>query len=99
MADGTLFGNLKEQIVSVDLFCGLGGNSEGIKQALGYGPLAAVNHWPYAIQTHSLNHPDTLHFQEDVFHVEPWKAARGRRVDLLVLGWLCLCLFIAASGV
>lgn len=81
--DGSLFGDLRRLTV-VDLFCGLGGNSEGVRKALGYGPVAAVNHWPYAIATHSLNHPETIHFQEDVFHVKPWKAARGRKVDLLV---------------
>jgi DNA (cytosine-5)-methyltransferase 1 len=55
-----------------------------VREATGFSPTAAINHWPYAIATHARNHPDTLHFQEDVFQVEPWKAARGRTVDLLV---------------
>lgn len=83
MADGTLFGNLRKLVVA-DLFCGLGGTSLGVEMALGYGPVAAVNHWSYAIQQHSKNHPQTHHFQEDVFAVEPWIAARGRSIDLLV---------------
>lgn len=68
----------------IDLFCGTGGTSLGVEMALGHGPEAAVNHWPYAIQIHAKNHPATLHFQEDVFAVDPWEAARGKRVDLLV---------------
>jgi DNA (cytosine-5)-methyltransferase 1 len=82
MADGTLFGPLNQPVV-IDLFCGAGGSSTGFKMVTGRSPTAAINHWDYAIRTHELNHPDTLHFQEDIFHVEPWKAARGRQVDLL----------------
>lgn len=83
MADGTLFGRLDRPTV-IDLFCGTGGTSLGVEMALGHGPEAAVNHWPYAIQIHAKNHPATLHFEEDVFAVDPWEAARGKRVDLLV---------------
>ena len=83
MADGTLFGNLRNKTV-IDLFCGLGGTSLGVEMGLGVSPVAAVNHWPYAIQIHSKNHPLTLHYTEDVFSVEPWVAARGRQIDLLV---------------
>ena len=83
MADGTLFGRLDRPTV-IDLFCGTGGTSLGVEMALGHGPEAAVNHWPYAIQIHQKNHPHTLHFEEDVFAVDPWEAARGKRVDLLV---------------
>ena len=83
MADGTLFGNLRQKTV-VDLFCGLGGTSLGVEMGLGVSPVAAVNHWAYAIKTHAQNHPMTVHFEEDVFNVEPWQAARGRKVDLLV---------------
>ena len=89
MADGTLFGTLRTKdgrrpLRVVDLFCGAGGTSLGVKMGLGVDPIAAVNHWPYAIKTHAENHPATLHFQEDVFSVAPWEAARGVGVDLLV---------------
>ena len=82
MADGSLFGNLRRPVV-VDLFCGAGGTSLGVEMA-GLEVQAAVNHWPYAIRMHARNHPDTFHFLEDVFDVEPWIAARGRLIDLLV---------------
>ncbi len=89
MADGTLFGTLRTKdgrrpLRVVDLFCGAGGTSLGVKMGLGVDPIAAVNHWDYAIRTHAENHPATLHFREDVFSVAPWEAARGVGVDLLV---------------
>jgi len=84
MADGTLFGDLRLGPRVIDLFCGAGGTSLGVEMAIGNSPVAAINHWDYAIQVHAKNHPDTLHFREDVFEVEPWIAARGMEVDLLV---------------
>ena len=83
MPDGTLFGN-RHSLRVVDLFCGAGGTSLGVEMGLGVSPVAAVNHWDYAIRTHAQNHPTTLHFQEDVFNVAPWQAARGLSIDLLV---------------
>jgi DNA (cytosine-5)-methyltransferase 1 len=56
---------------SVDLFAGGGGVSEAIKNASGKAPLVAVNHDAHAIAMHARNHPDTLHFQQDVFDVDP----------------------------
>lgn len=84
MADGTLFGDLRPRPRVVDLFCGAGGTSLGVELGIGHSPVAAIDHWDYAIQVHAKNHPDTLHFREDVFEVEPWIAARGMEVDLLV---------------
>ena len=82
-ADGTLFGDLKRSVI-VDLFCGTGGSSCGTVLALGRGPDVAVNHWDYAIKMHARNHPETVHYQEDVFNIEPWKVCRGKRVKLLI---------------
>ena len=82
-ADGSLFGRL-DRLNVVDLFCGAGGFSLGAQWAMGYPPTAAVNHDAHAILLHTKNHPGTIHFQEDVFHVAPWEAARGRRIDLLI---------------
>lgn len=49
-------------VTAVDLFCGAGGTSTGMIQALsakGYGVrVIGVNHWPKACDTHHLNHPD-----------------------------------------
>ena len=55
----------------VDLFCGAGGTSTGVENARLYGQkcakvVACVNHDANAIRSHQANHPDTLHFTEDI---------------------------------
>ena len=49
----------------IDLFCGAGGTSTGAELA-GAKVLACVNHDANAIKSHSNNHPDTIHFTEDI---------------------------------
>jgi len=46
--------------VVVDLFCGMGGFSEGAKQA-GHEVVLAVDCWRPAIEIHKANHPKTRH--------------------------------------
>jgi len=72
-----------QDLFIVDLFAGGGGASEGIRAALGRGPDVAVNHDAHAIDMHSINHPDAVHHQTDVFEVDPVEACGGRRPDLL----------------
>ncbi|MBS1535332.1 MAG: DNA cytosine methyltransferase [Bacteroidetes bacterium] len=52
----------------IDLFCGAGGTSTGIhlSNAKNVFVAACVNHDANAIKSHSLNHPHTLHFTEDI---------------------------------
>lgn len=69
--------------IVVDLFAGGGGASEGIRQALGRDPDAAVNHNPVALAIHRANHPGTWHWAEDVWSVEPSWITEGRPVGLL----------------
>lgn len=59
----------KEPII-VDLFCGFGGTSEGVRRATGRSPTLAVNHWPSAIADHARAHPETRHITADVFDVD-----------------------------
>ena len=87
-ATPTLFGRL-DRPASAVLFAGLGGACEGIRMATGTSPLAAVNHWDYAIRLHALNHPDTHHYPESVWDVPPEVTARGRGLDLLWLSPDC----------
>jgi DNA (cytosine-5)-methyltransferase 1 len=68
---------------AVDLFAGAGGWSHGWREATGVEPLVAVNHCAHAIRLHTLNHPATEHFLEDVWSVDPATAVAGRRVDWL----------------
>ena len=88
MADGTLFGRV-DRPRRIVLFAGIGGSCIGIKAATGQSPDVAINHWEYAIRTHQENHPDTFHFLEDVWNVEPWEASRGVAVDTLWLSPDC----------
>lgn len=68
---------------AVDLFAGAGGWSHGWREATGVEPMVAVNHCQHAIELHTLNHPATQHFHEDVWSVDPTAAIAGRRVDWL----------------
>jgi DNA (cytosine-5)-methyltransferase 1 len=67
----------------VDNFAGGGGASLGIEIAIGRSPHIAINHDKAAITMHSANHPDTLHYTDDVWHVKPKEACRGRKVKFL----------------
>jgi len=49
-----------------DLFAGGGGTTEGALQVPGVKVLFALNHSDIAIATHSANHPETVHYKEDI---------------------------------
>lgn len=83
---------------AVDLFAGAGGWSHGWRDATGHEPLLAVNHCPHAVHLHTLNHPSTEHFLEDVRSVDPRAAVSGRRVDWLHLSPDCTHFSRAKGG-
>lgn len=63
------------KLLYIDLFCGAGGTSTGVSKARLYGKkcakvVACVNHDANAIKSHQANHPDTLHFTEDIRTLE-----------------------------
>lgn len=66
----------------VDNFAGGGGASTGIELATGYSVDIAINHDPAAIKMHKANHPNTKHYCEDVWQVDPVKACNGHPVAL-----------------
>ncbi|CFR12508.1 DNA cytosine methyltransferase [Yersinia kristensenii] len=68
--------------IIVDNFAGGGGASTGIEQATGRSVDIAINHDPNAIAMHTTNHPDTLHYCESVFDIDPIAATAGRPVGL-----------------
>ncbi|WP_407636397.1 DNA cytosine methyltransferase [Fictibacillus gelatini] len=68
--------------IIVDNFAGGGGASTGIEMATGLSVDIAINHDPAAIAMHKANHPDTEHYCESVWDVDPVKAVRGRKVGL-----------------
>lgn len=65
----------KIKTLYIDLFCGAGGTSTGVENARLNGQkcakvVACVNHDANAIKSHQANHPDTLHFTEDIRTLE-----------------------------
>lgn len=89
------------KLLYIDLFCGAGGTSTGVENAR-YADercakvIACVNHDANAIASHAANHPDALHFTEDirtlelsplVAHVERMKKIYP---DALIVLWASL---------
>ena len=66
----------------VDNFAGGGGASTGIEMAIGRSVDIAINHDPDAITMHKANHPNTKHYCEDVWEVDPEEACGGEKVAL-----------------
>lgn len=66
----------------VDNFAGGGGASTGIEMATGVSVDIAINHDPEAIRMHKANHPNTKHYCESVWDVDPVSACDGHPVGL-----------------
>lgn len=63
------------KLLYIDLFCGAGGTSTGVEKATFHGDkcakvIACVNHDANAIASHAANHPDALHYTEDIRTLE-----------------------------
>ncbi len=67
----------------IDLFAGGGGASEGIRMAMGRNPDYALNHSPEAVCMHAANHPETRHYCQSVWEVQPNHVTIGQPVDVL----------------
>lgn len=96
-------------IYAIDLFCGAGGFSEGLRQAcerLGYDLReAAINHDDAAVETHERNHPEAHQYHSKVEQLHPPDVARELTddgtlpdVDLLVGGPECTHFSRARGG-
>ena len=87
---------------AVDLFCGAGGTSTGaMKAARAAGAqlnLLAVNHWPTAINSHTLNHPSVRHLCESLDNIRPQVVVPGGQLDLLMASPECTHHSNAAGG-
>lgn len=88
-------------LLYIDLFCGAGGTSTGINTARLEGDecakvVACVNHDANAIASHAANHPDAMHFTEDIRTLElsPLVAhlqkCKSENPDALVVLWASL---------
>lgn len=80
--------DVHEEII-VDNFAGGGGASTGIELALGRRVDIAINHDPEAVAMHTANHPETRHFCESVWEVDPSEVTQGRPVGLVWLSPDC----------
>lgn len=89
------------KLLYIDLFSGAGGTSTGVEFAQVNGQkcarvVACVNHDINAILSHSENHPETLHFTEDIRTLElspmitHLNAMRVRYPEALVVLWASL---------
>lgn len=64
-----------KHLLYIDLFCGAGGTSTGVNSARLHNEpcaevIACVNHDAKAIASHAANHPQALHFTEDIRTLE-----------------------------
>ncbi|MCK7611982.1 DNA cytosine methyltransferase [Roseibium sediminicola] len=85
-----------------DLLCGAGGSSTGCRHALdALGlemELVCVNHWPTAIETHQINHPNARHFVQDIATVRPHLLVPEGYLDLLMASPTCTHHSVARGG-
>lgn len=90
--------NTRTRELIVDLFCGGGGASEGIRRATGRDPDVAVNHDEEAVGMHLVNHPTTRHLHGDVWHYGPRDAVGDAPVGFLWASPTCTYFSKAKGG-
>ncbi|WP_289763760.1 DNA cytosine methyltransferase [Paramuribaculum intestinale] len=90
-----------KQLLYIDLFCGAGGTSTGVNSARldceqCAEVIACVNHDANAIASHASNHPEALHFTEDIRTLElsplvkHLESCRIKNPDALTVLWASL---------
>lgn len=57
---------IQRNIYVIDLFAGFGGVTTGASKVPGVKVIACVNHDPLAIKSHAANHPECIHYIEDI---------------------------------
>ncbi len=57
-------------LTAIDLYCGAGGLTEGLKQA-GFAVIGAVDVAPLASEAYRINHPDTIVWERDIRRLSP----------------------------
>lgn len=73
----------------IDNFAGGGGTSTGLEQAFGRPVDIAINHDPKALAMHRINHPDTKHYCESVWDIDPIEVTGNQPVGLVWLSPDC----------
>lgn len=94
-------GRKEKKLLYIDLFCGAGGTSSGVNSARIDDKqcatvIACVNHDKNAIASHAANHPEAMHFTEDIRTLElsplltHLQSCRRQYPDALVVLWASL---------
>ena len=73
----------------IDNFAGGGGTSTGLEQAFQRPVDVAINHDPKALAMHRINHPDTKHYCESVWDIDPIEVTGNQPVGLVWLSPDC----------
>jgi DNA (cytosine-5)-methyltransferase 1 len=103
---------VSDEIVAIDLFCGAGGFSEGLRQACDDLDLdlrsIAINHWDRAVETHERNHDYAEQYHSKIQQFEPPNVVadlhdadptdHDPKVDILVAGPECTHFSKARGG-
>jgi DNA (cytosine-5)-methyltransferase 1 len=95
-------GNEMRTLQIGDMFCGAGGSTTGIRQAIdamgSRAKIWAFNHWNIAIDTHSANYADVNHICASVEQLDPTKIFPDRELDLLWASPACTHHSVARGG-
>lgn len=93
---------MAKKMLVADLLCGAGGSSTGAQRALRElgleMELVCLNHWPTAIETHTLNHPEARHYVQDISTVRPHMVVPEGYLDLLMASPTCTHHSVARGG-
>jgi DNA (cytosine-5)-methyltransferase 1 len=93
---------MSKTIDAADLFCGAGGTSLGFTRACykrGLDPsLVAINHWPLAIETHSVNLDYATHYCMSLDQINPREAVPSGHLHLLMASPECTHHCVARGG-
>ncbi|MFW1800950.1 DNA cytosine methyltransferase [Acinetobacter nematophilus] len=81
--------NLLPHELIIDNFAGGGGTSTGLEQAFNRPVDVAINHDPKALAMHRVNHPETRHYCESVWDIDPIQVTGNQPVGLVWLSPDC----------
>ncbi len=89
MLQQSMFGGILPHELIIDNFAGGGGTSTGLEQAFGRPVDIAINHDPKALAMHRANHPQTKHYCESVWDIDPIEVTQNQPVGLVWLSPDC----------
>jgi DNA (cytosine-5)-methyltransferase 1 len=78
----------RSRFTAIDLFCGCGGITQGLKGSC-FKVVAAVDNDPVACKTYRANHPNVVLYRDDIRNIDPLEvrsnALQNKDLDLLVV--------------